>query len=520
MKIVTSSEMADIEERSAYCGVSINVLMDNAGQMVASEIESDFGPIFGVKILALIGPGNNGSDGLVACTKLAKQGAKVTAAILANRPELDDRLQQAIFSNVDVLEVSESSKGATVLGEIAASSHIVIDAVLGTGASRPLLNPISMYLKTVEKSVKDSTFIVAVDLPSGVNANTGSVDESVLIPQLTVVLGYLKIGHLTQPGAAVCGVLRIVDIGIPEGLDSQINVNMITSGHAASLVPKRLVDSNKGTFGRTMVVGGSANYSGAPAFAGAAAARAGAGLVTLAVPQTITYTINGLVPEATLLPLDDGDGEILDGWSSARSIYKSLFKYSALLVGCGLGTSRQARILIDCLILSPIDVPLLVVDADGLNIISKFYKWWDRLPEHSILTPHVGEMSRLTGLSVEQIQSDRLGVVQAYAKEWRKVIVLKGANTLVGEPNGTVWISGVANPALASAGTGDVLSGIISGFASQGLGLADSAVLGVYVHAAAGGVISERTGPSGLLASDLVLELPNVVSFLRKNCSD
>ena len=274
MKIVTSSEMADIEERSADCGVSINVLMDNAGQMVASEIESDFGPIFGAKVLALIGPGNNGSDGLVACTKLAKQGAKVTAAILANRPELDDRLQQAIFSNVDVLEESESSKGATVLGEIAASSHIVIDAVLGTGASRPLLNPISMYLKTVEKSVKDSTFIVAVDLPSGVNANTGSVDESVLVPQLTVVLGYLKIGHLTQPGAAVCGGLRIVDIGIPEGLDSQINVNMITSGHAASLVPKRLVDSNKGTFGRTMVVGGSANYSGAPAFAGAAAARA------------------------------------------------------------------------------------------------------------------------------------------------------------------------------------------------------------------------------------------------------
>jgi NAD(P)H-hydrate epimerase len=185
MKIVTSSEMADIEERFADCGVSINVLMVNAGQMVASEIESDFGPIFGAKVLALIGPGNNGSDGLVACTKLAKQGAKVTAAILANRPELDDRLQQAIFSNVEVLEVSESSKGATVLGEIAASSHVVIDAVLGTGASRPLLNPISMYLKTVEKSVKDSTFIVAVDLPSGVNANTGSVDESVLVPQMT-----------------------------------------------------------------------------------------------------------------------------------------------------------------------------------------------------------------------------------------------------------------------------------------------------------------------------------------------
>ena len=295
---------------------------------------------------------------------------------------------------------------------------------------------------------------------------------------------------------------------------------MITSGYAASLVPKRLVDSNKGTFGKTMVVGGSANYVGAPSFAGAASARSGAGLVTLAVPQAIAYVTNGLVPEATLLPLDDKDGEILDGWSSARSIHKALFKYSALLVGCGLGMSRQARILIDCLIMSAVDVPPLVVDADGLNIISKFYKWWDRIPEQSILTPHVGEMSQLTGLSVEQIQADRLGVVQDYARKWRKVVVLKGANTLVGEPNGTVWISGVANPALASAGTGDVLSGIILGFTSQGLSLADSAVLGVYVHGAAGGVISERTGQSGLLASDLVLELPNVVSFLRKNCSD
>lgn len=520
MKVVTSSEMADIEERSVDCGVSINALMDKAGQMVASEIEAYFGPIFGANILALIGPGNNGSDGLVACTRLAEQGAKVTAAILVNRPEPDDRLLQTVSLGVDVLEVSESSKGAEALGKIAASSHVVIDAVLGTGASRPLSNPISMYLKTVEESVKDSTFIVAVDLPSGLDANTGSVDESVLVPQLTVALGYLKIGHLTQPGAAVCGVLRIVDIGVPEGLDSHINVNMITSGYAASLVPKRLVDSNKGTFGRTMVVGGSANYSGAPWFAGAAAARAGAGLVTLAVPQTIAYATNGLVPEATLLPLDDGDGEISDGWSSARSIYRSLFNYSALLVGCGLGMSRQARILIDCLILSSIDVPPLVVDADGLNIISKFYKWWDRLPEQSILTPHVGEMSRLTRLPVEQIQSDRLGVVQAYARKWRKVVVLKGANTLVGEPDGTVWISGVANPALASAGTGDVLSGIILGLASQGLGLADSAVLGVYVHGAAAGVISDRTGPSGLLASDIVLELPNVVSFLRNNCSD
>ncbi|SVA25086.1 uncharacterized protein METZ01_LOCUS77940 [marine metagenome] len=517
MKIVTSSEMADIEERSADCGVSINVLLDNAGQRVASEIESEFGPIFGARILALIGPGNNGSDGLVACTRLVKHGAKVTAAILTTRPELDGRLRQAVSSGVDVLEVSESSKGVSALGEIVASSHVVIDAVLGTGASRPILNPISSYLKTVKKCMKDSTFIAAVDLPSGVNANTGSVDESVIVPQLTVVLGYLKIGHLTQPGAAACGVLKIVDIGIPEGLHSHIDVNVITAGHAASLVPRRLVDSNKGTFGRTMVVGGSENYSGAPGLAGAAAARAGAGLVTLAVPQSITYTANRLVPEATLLPLYDVDGEILDGWSSARLIYESLYRYSALLVGCGLGMSRQTRILIDCLILSNMHLPPLVIDADGLNIISKFYKWWDRLPEQSILTPHVGEMSRLTGLSVKQIQSDRLGVVKTYSKEWRKVVVLKGANTLVGEPNGSVWISGVANPALASAGTGDVLSGIISGFASQGLGLADSAVLGVYVHGAAGGVISERTGPSGLLASDLLLELPNVVSFLRKN---
>ena len=204
MKIVTSSEMSDIEERSTDCGVSINALMDNAGQMVASEIQARFGPILGANILALIGPGNNGSDGLVACTKLAEQGAKVTAAILSNRPEPDGRLLQAVSSNVDILELSESSKRAASLGEIAASSHVVIDAVLGTGASRPLSNPISMYLKTVEKAVKDNTFIVAVDLPSGVDANTGSVDESVLVPQLTVVLGYLKIGHLTQPGAAVC----------------------------------------------------------------------------------------------------------------------------------------------------------------------------------------------------------------------------------------------------------------------------------------------------------------------------
>lgn len=272
-------------------------------------------------------------------------------------------------------------------------------------------------------------------------------------------------------------------------------INKLTRDSVIQKLPARPQDANKGTFGKVLVVAGSENYPGAAYLACAACYRVGAGLVTLATEQTVKIIVSKKLPEATFL----SKGEVLE----------KISEYDVLLIGPGLGQSKQSVKLVGEIFNK--DLPPTVIDGDGLNIISKIGKWWEKLNGKIILTPHPGEMARLTGLSIQKIQSDRINVAQYFAKKWGKIIVLKGANTVVVSPAGQVLISPFANPVLSTAGTGDVLAGMIAGMLAQGLKPFDGACIGVYIHGLAGEKLRTKIGEAGVLASDLLSLIPLII---------
>ena len=514
IKLVTASQMRQIETLSSENGVDSHTLMDNAGYELAKAAISSVGVVTGLKCLALIGPGNNGSDGLVAAGHLVKAGAKVYAAILGSRPVPDTRLFNALNAGVIVVKVETSSD----LLEVVQNTHLIIDAILGTGANRRIEGSLAKYLQLVTDFASPERKIIAADVPSGVDADTGQVDPLTLFADLTVAFGYPKIGNIHYPGSVACGELTIADIGIPAGHDCDIKTYLLDSDSVGSILPIRRMDSNKGTYGKVMIVGGSKNFVGAAALAASSSLKSGVGLATVAAPTDVTSAIASIIPEATLLNLPMKKSGEIDGWRSAREIYQHFAGYSALLIGCGMGISNEARLLFSNLLLSPIDISVpTVIDADGLNMLLTHYRWWDRLPKNCVLTPHPGEMSRMTRISVKEIQNNRLEIAKEFSVKWDQILVLKGANTVVALPNGESWVSDIVTPSLSSAGTGDVLAGLISGLIAQGLDTKDATISGVYIHGVVGEIMGKKIGDSGTLASDLLSEIPLVMSEIRNS---
>ena len=517
MKVVSSDQMRAIEIAAFENGTTSEILMQNAGHAIALAIDSRVNPTNKAQLVALIGPGNNGLDGLIVCSELCKTDSYITTIILLTNTVSDKKdflgKLDLINSNVKIYDLSDFDSKFEEIEIILSNSDIVLDAIFGIGLSRCITEPLKSYINKIKDSLPEHAFKVAVDIPTGINSTTGEVDETVFGVDLTFALGYPKLAHFTQPAASFCGKIEVIDIGISVDLSQEINVNLITESFVCSKIPTRSMASNKGSFGKVMVVGGSEEFIGAPALAGKAAFRAGAGLITSAIPASISTSFISLFPESTLIQLSDVLGNN-SSWNLARLIYEKSSEYSVMLIGCGLGVSKQTTNIVENLLIPDIDVPKLIIDADALNILSKIYKWWDKVDDNAILTPHPGEMSRLTSLSVNEIQSNRINVAQEFSCKWNKIVVLKGANTVIASPNGEIWISRFANPALASAGTGDVLAGIIAGLLAQNVSMIDAALLGVYIHGLAGETFGKS---SGLLASDLLGSIPVIMDGLRVN---
>ncbi|MBM2831490.1 MAG: NAD(P)H-hydrate epimerase [Dehalococcoidia bacterium] len=521
VKIVTTEEMRLLEKRCAEGGLTWEVLMEKAGLGVAQVVKEllSEAPIPPGRILVLVGPGNNGGDGLVAARHLHDRGFQVSL-YGGNKKPKGRNLELVMERALPFFSASEDEGGVVLQREIA-SADVVIDALFGTGMSRPVENPyrgILEMLRRVKSRLRlDSRpLVVAVDMPSGLNGDTGEVDDVAPYADVTVTLGCPKFGLFAFPGADRVGRLVTVDIGIPSSLTDPLSADLLTDGWVREALPARPKDAHKGTFGRLLVVAGSVSYVGAACLACSGALRVGGGLVTLAAARSLHPIVAARLIEATHLPLPEAEPGVI-GATAAEVLGKALPEYEALLLGCGLGQHPATAEFVKLALLeshSNQRIPL-VLDADGLNLVSRTYEWWRKLAEKVIVTPHPGEMARLTGMPVSEIQRNRVETARQKAQEWKKTIVLKGAYTVVAGADGRVALSPFANPGLASAGTGDVLAGCIAGLLAQGLAPFEAAACGVYIHGKAGEKVREELGDMGMTAGDLTGQLPLAIKGLR-----
>ena len=517
MKVVTAEQMHHIDQTAANVGLTTKILMENAGRAVAEETKKLLNGVMGKHLLVLTGPGNNGGDGLVAARYLEDWGAEVSLYLCSQRSPGDANYTLTQERKIDTISADQDTTFASLEQRLSVS-EAVIDAVFGTGRSRAIEGIFKEVMErvTAAKEKRPELFVIAVDVPSGLDANTGAVDPSCPHANATITLGYPKPGLYNFPGAERAGKVIIADIGIPPTLARDITTELITEEWVRSVLPRRPASANKGTFGKVMVVAGSINYIGAAYLACMGAARAGVGLVTLSTARSLQPILAAKLTEVTYVPLPEAGTGIISSKATAI-LQERLADYNVLLMGCGLGQSADVVKFIKSTLF---DVPQLrsmslVLDADALNTLTQVPHWWQKLGQDVILTPHPGEMARLTGLSLDTVQQERLEIAQKTAREWQKVVVLKGAYTIVAAPDGQTKISQAANPGLASAGTGDVLTGIIAGLRAQGLSPFDAAACGVYLHAQAGELVRQEMGDAGMVASDLLPKIPRVIKTLK-----
>ncbi|MEX2160290.1 MAG: NAD(P)H-hydrate dehydratase [Anaerolineales bacterium] len=504
-KLVTVSEMRAIEQAADGAGLTYAQMMENAGESLAAAVTTH---CHGrdKSILGLVGPGNNGGDTLVALAHLAKTGRKASALIVGERKR-DKYLARA------------KKAGLTVLPSLAAATRrlgrvdVLLDGLLGTGIRLPLRAPFAETLSAINKAIVVRTkrpFIVAVDCPSGMDCDTGEVPPDVLRADLTVTMAAAKRGMLSLPAFEYIGELRVGNIGLPTDLPAwaAIRKTAIDESVVRAMLPERPMDAHKGTFGTALIVAGSQHFPGAALLAGEAAYRSGAGLVTIAAPESIQPALAGHLQEATWLPLPDEKGWISE--VAAETLVHNMERVTAMLLGPGFGQQETTKRFLER-ILGPI-LPPLVLDADAIKLIAALPDWPKRLPPNSILTPHPGEMAVLTNLSIEEIQKDRIGTAERFTTLWGHVVVLKGAFTVVSSPDGRTAVNPLATPALARAGTGDVLAGLIASLRAQGVSAFEAACAGVWLHGQAGLLAAKRLGSTAsVIAGDLIAEISSLI---------
>jgi NAD(P)H-hydrate epimerase len=598
MLVVTTAQMRALEQGAVDAGATWQGLIEQAGWGVAQESLRLLGTAAGRRVVVLVGPGNNGADGLVVARHLHDAGARVTLYLWRREAsQADWNLQRCRERSIPELRAADDP-GQSALRRALAQADLIIDALLGMGISRAVGGDLAEIVRAVnerpaasdqrpaaddqrpaasdrrpttngqrpatkdeERRTRDegpalyrsdalplyrssapalqrsAGLVLAVDLPTGVHSDTGALMGAAVRADVTVATGLAKRGLVCYPGRAWAGELLVADIGLPPQQLEALMSERIEAESARGWLPARPADSHKGTFGKVMVVAGSLIYPGAASLATAAALRVGAGLVTLATGRSVLGG-PGRLPEITLRPLPEAEWGVI-GENAADELLKHLEGYSALLIGPGLGREQPTRTFLERLLgieaprprgsigfriggaeekpagqTQRPELPPTVIDADGLNLLAEIEDWSERLPRgRCVLTPHPGEMKRL--LKAEQLGDDLVQVAEEAAKRWGQLVVLKGATTIVADMEGRSAIHDGANPALATAGTGDVLAGAIAGLLAQGRPPFEAAGAAVYLHGAAGQLVRGELGDAGALASDLLPRLPLAIKQLK-----
>ncbi|MBM4295010.1 MAG: NAD(P)H-hydrate dehydratase [Deltaproteobacteria bacterium] len=501
MKLVTAAQMRELDRRAIEdVGLPSLVLMENAGRTTYQILRREFPHLAG-PVAVLAGRGNNGGDGFVVARYLANAGESVAVFLLGRRDQVqgDARVNLEILTRqgVEVIEILDESHLNPVVHRLAWSG-LIVDALLGTGLNSPVAG---LMAALIEKVNHLRPPVLAVDIPSGLSADTGEVMGVAVRAKVTATYGWPKIGQVAPSGRDYVGRLWQVDISIPPNLPQDLAVELVEAGEMRRLLPPRPFGSHKGAFGHLAVLAGSQGKTGAAAMTADGALRAGAGLVTLGIPASLNDILEVKLTEAMTLPLPEAEGARALGLQAMPAIRQFLADKTAAALGPGLGTHEET-----CEVVRQLtrDLPLpLVIDADGLNALAPDPQWLQDAPGPRILTPHPGEMARLTGAPVRDIQADRLQAAREAAARYGAVLVLKGAQTVVADPEGRVSLNPTGNPALASGGTGDVLTGLIGGFLAQKMIPWDAARLGVYLHGLAADYLAGGLD-RGLIAGDLL----------------
>ncbi len=536
IKVVSVKAIRAIEAAVDAGGLTYAMMMQNAGHAVARRVveilkdEADFRP--DPRVTVLVGPGNNGGDGLVAGLALARTGTvQVRFYLLKNRDGSDDNFRAVQEAGLFVA-LAEHDHDFRVLRNMVASADIVLDALFGVGVKLPLRPDVAKLMRQVTQALNDEQLpetdaesfmtpasryvdltprrkplVIAVDCPSGMDCDTGAVDNQAIRADETITFIAAKPGLFEFPGAGLVGELLVAPIGIdPKLLQLKDEKRYVPDIPVIrGMLPARPVNANKGTYGKTLIVAGSADYSGAAGLAARAAYRAGTGLVTVAAPEVVINRLSGHLLEPTWLCLPDEAGFLKR--EAAEILAEKAPNYDALLLGSGWGTKATTGEMLSAFleVVSKSDkLPPLVIDADGLNLLSKLDSWWTLLPKNTVITPHPGEMGRLVGISTADILAKRWELAQRKATEWQVVLVLKGAHTLVAAPDGFLAVLPFKTDALATAGTGDVLAGLIAALLAQGCKPFEAAVVGGYLHGLAGQMWGRRLGTTrSVVAGDI-----------------
>ncbi|OGW14273.1 MAG: hypothetical protein A3G93_05080 [Nitrospinae bacterium RIFCSPLOWO2_12_FULL_45_22] len=506
MKVVTAHQMRQIDQEAInYYGIPGIILMENAGLQVVREIEKHFSPLTTKKVAIMAGRGNNGGDGFVIARHLCNCGSKVKIYLLSAQDKVrgDARINLDIIAKMG-LEIKEvlSLDQLDDLG----SFDLLVDAIFGTGlttAAEGLYQEIISAMNTAGKP------IISVDIPSGLSSDSSELIGPHIKADFTVTFGLPKLGLLLYPAANQVGKLTIGDISLPKPLleKEEIRVNLLTKEMVRPYIPERRPEAHKGDFGHVVIVAGSWGKTGAAAMASYAALRAGAGLVTLALPRSLNIAMETAIPEVMTLPLPEtSEGTIdLEAKEELRDFLNKL-KIEILVIGPGLTTHPRTGQLVREL-LDEVSLPI-VIDADGINILCTYLDILKRRKWPLILTPHPGEMARLLDVSVQEIQSDRVGIAQQFAQAYQLFLVLKGAVTVIADPEGNVFLNPTGNPGMATAGMGDVLTGMLGGFLAQRWPLLKAITAAVYLHGLSGDLATQAIGPVGITATDLLDRIP------------
>jgi hydroxyethylthiazole kinase-like uncharacterized protein yjeF len=517
MRVVTNAEMKKIDSwATGKLGIPSCVLMENAGRGCADVLEQYFDPE-GLRVMVFCGKGNNGGDGFVVARHLHNRRARVRIVLLGSEKELTgDTLLNYKLAKQGALEITATARLHTLKNIYQSfNPEVIIDGIFGTGFSG---TPQGIYHAVIELINGAEAFVLSIDIPSGVYGDDGQYKKTCIIADATATMCLPKRGLYLYPGRAFAGDLHTIDIGVPYSIIDDGFPQLADRDLVLSSMPYRTPDGNKGTFGNVLIIAGSRGFSGAAAMAADSALRVGAGLVRLAAPKGIMDALESRLLEVVKIPLQQTPEETI-GLDAIRDVRPLLKTAQTVVIGPGMTIHPETAQFVRT-ILPKIRVPL-IIDADAINIIAQDLSILKNIKAPMIMTPHPGELSRLIKSTPQRINQQRIDLAVKYARVFNCVMVLKGAPTIIAAPRGETYLNPTGNSGLASAGSGDVLVGMISGLLAQKMSLLSAAITGVFLHGLCADLAMENNNEYSLVAGDLINNIHKAIDFImRRNFAE